>query len=134
MKESHVVTCFIENDGQVLIVKRSSRVGTYQQRWSGISGYIEPGKTAVEQAWQELDEEVGLNSHDTSLLKEGDVLIINDEGLDRRWLIHPFRFALIEKNKIKLDWENTEYVWIDPERIPAYLTVPGLYAAWKKVE
>jgi len=44
MKENHVVTCFVENDGSVLIVKRSSRVGTYQQRWSGISGHIEPGK------------------------------------------------------------------------------------------
>lgn len=134
MKESHVVTCFIENDGQVLIVKRSSRVGTYQQRWSGISGYIEPGKTAEEQAWQELDEEVGLNSHDTLLLKEGDVLVVNDERLDRRWLIHPFRFAVVEKDKIRLDWENTEHVWINPEQISAYQTVPGLYAAWKKVK
>jgi hypothetical protein len=27
MKENHVVTCFVENDGSMLIVKRSSGLG-----------------------------------------------------------------------------------------------------------
>lgn len=134
MQENHVVTCFVENDGLVLIVKRSSRVGTYQQRWSGISGYIETGRTALEQAWQELEEETGLNSGDASLVKEGDVLIVNDAELKKRWFIHPFRFVADEIDEVKLDWENTEHVWINPEQIHTYQTVPGLYEAWLKVK
>ena len=134
MHESHVVTCFVENSGQVLIVRRSTRVSTYQQRWSGISGYIETENTDLEQAWQELEEEVGLKERDITLVNQGEVLVIEDQDLDKRWFIHPFRFALDDKNKIRLDWENTDFIWTDPEKIKAYPTVPGLYEAWEKVK
>jgi len=134
MQEIHVVTCFVENDGLVLIVKRSSRVGTYRQRWSGISGYIESGKTALEQAWQELQEETGLNPANASLVKEGAVLSVNDAELNKSWFVHPFRFLAEGIDQVKLDWENTEHVWINPEQIHAYQTVPGLAEAWLKVK
>jgi ADP-ribose pyrophosphatase YjhB (NUDIX family) len=134
MQENHVVTCFVENDGQVLILKRSSRVGTYRQRWAGVSGFIEPGKSAAEQAWHELQEEVGLNSLEAALLKEGEVLVVIDDQLGRKWFVHPFRFVVRNKEKIVLDWENTEYAWVVPEQIQSYQTVPGLYAAWEKVK
>ena len=134
MQENHVITCFVENNGQVLIVRRSSKVGTYQQKWSGISGFLEPDVTPREQAWQELEEEIGLNSDDLSFVKEGEILVVNDAVLDRKWFVHPFRFALADKSKIRLDWENTEYVWTDPEKIPSYMTVPGLYETWEKVK
>jgi len=133
MQESHVVTCFLENDGQILILKRSSQVGTYQQRWSGVSGFIEPGVSAAEQAWQEIQEEVGLSANEATLLKEGEVLVIIDDQLDRKWFVHPFRFLVTTRDKIVLDWENTEYIWIQPEIIPTYQTVPGLYDAWEKI-
>ncbi|KAF1086245.1 Nucleoside triphosphatase NudI [Sporotomaculum syntrophicum] len=134
MQESHVVTCFLENDGQVLILKRSNKVGTYQQRWAGVSGFIEPGVSAVEQARQEIHEEVGLGSDEVTLLKEGEVLQIVDNKLDRKWFVHPFRFNIKNKDKIVLDWENTEYLWVHPDQIPSHQTVPGLYAAWEKVK
>lgn len=134
MKESHVVTCFVENKGEVLIVKRSSKVGTYQQRWAGISGFIEPGVKPEEQAKQELLEEAGLDSSDVELKKEGEVLEISDENLDRKWFVHPFRFTLADRKKITLDWENMEYNWVEPEKIKDYETVPGLYEAWEKVK
>ncbi|MHC1721050.1 MAG: NUDIX domain-containing protein [Clostridiaceae bacterium] len=134
MKESHVVTCFVENDGEVLIVKRGLKVGTYQQKWSGISGYIEVGITPMEQAWQELREEAGLDYSSVTFKKEGEVLVVTDEKLDRKWFVHPFRFALADRDKIVLDWENLKHIWIDPEKIPEYETVPGLFDAWEKVK
>lgn len=134
MQESHVVTCFVENRGRLLIVRRSSQVSTYQQRWSGISGYIESQHTDLEQAWEELGEEAGLTGQDVKLLKQGEVLVIEDPELDRRWFVHPFRFALEEAGKIRLDWENLEYKWVEPEEIKSLPTVPGLYAAWEKVK
>ena len=36
-----VVTAFLRARGKILIVRRSRKVGTYQGRWSGISGYLE---------------------------------------------------------------------------------------------
>jgi len=134
MKESHVVTCFVESSGEILIEKRSLKVGTYQQKWSGISGYIETGTTPMEQAWQELKEEAGLDFGSVTFKREGEVLVITDEKLDRKWFVHPFRFALSDRDKVVLDWENLKHIWVEPEKIPDYETVPGLYDAWEKVK
>ena len=38
MKETHVVTCFLENKAKILLLCRSVQVGSYTQRWAGISG------------------------------------------------------------------------------------------------
>lgn len=38
----HVVTAVVQKaDGQVLLVRRSQQVGTYQGMWGGVSGYVE---------------------------------------------------------------------------------------------
>ena len=60
MDERHVVTCFLEHDGQIMILRRSERVGTYRGKWAGVSGYIEEGSTPSQQAWIEIKEEAGL--------------------------------------------------------------------------
>jgi|GEM_PF-189714 len=133
LKETHVVTCFLENQGNVLLLKRSAKVGTYQQRWAGVSGYIEPGNTPMQQAWQELSEEAGVDSSQATLLKEGDVLVITDEDLGKKWIVHPFRFLIQNRDRVKLDWENMESIWIDPEQMPDYKTVPGLFSTWEMV-
>ncbi|MCL0057688.1 hypothetical protein M1N05_01270 [Dehalococcoidales bacterium] len=39
--EKKVVTCFLESDGEILILRRSAQVSSYQGRWAGVSGYIE---------------------------------------------------------------------------------------------
>ena len=41
MEERHVVTCFLEHGGEIPLLRRSQRVGTYKGRWAGVSGYIE---------------------------------------------------------------------------------------------
>jgi hypothetical protein len=67
-------------------------------------------------------------------LNVSDVLIVNDAELNKRWFIHPFRFVADEIDEVKLDWENTEYIWINSEQIHTYQIVPGLYEAWLKVK
>ena len=125
MKESHVVTCFLmDPEKRVLILRRSNRVGSYRGRWGGVAGYLEA--TPLEQAFTEIREEVGLERSDVGLLAEGKPLEVADISLDRRWIVHPFLFAVTDPSKIKLDWEHTEYRWIDPGDIRCYDTVPGL--------
>ncbi len=133
MEEVHVVTCFLENGNKILILCRSGQVGSYRQRWAGISGHIEEGATPLAQAWQEIKEEAGLAHPDISLVKEGETLEVEDENLQRRWVVHPFRFHLRAREKVVIDWEHSECRWIDPEDIKNYATVPGLYEAWEKV-
>ena len=132
MRETHVVTCFVmDPEGKLLILCRSGRVGTYQGRWAGVSGFLEGAPE--QQAYTELSEEVGLSASDVSLLAAGEPLAVDDAGLDRRWIVHPFLFQLHDPTRIRLDWEHTEYRWIDPEEMASFPTVPGLQEALNRV-
>jgi len=133
MEEKHVVTCFLEYGKKISLLKRSEQVGTYKGRWAGISGYIEVANTPYEQALEELKEEAGLDVEDVVLLKEGKPLEVVDLQMGRRWVVHPYRFRVISPQKIEIDWENTEFRWIDPRDISEYNTVPQLKETWEAV-
>jgi 8-oxo-dGTP diphosphatase len=133
MDERHVVTCFLERDGRILLLRRSERVGTYGGKWAGVSGYIETGSTPSQQAWTEIKEEAGLDMHDVELVQEGLPLEVEDPQLSRKWVVHPFRFRVLRLEKVKIDWEHTEAKWIAPEDIGRYQTVPNLLEAWQRV-
>lgn len=133
MQENHVVTCFLEYDGRILLLRRSRQVGTYQQRWAGISGYIDENHTPIEQALIELLEETGLGDDDVRLVLEGASVNVADEALARIWIVHPFRFQIDNPDLVRLDWEHTACVWIYPSEMNQYETVPGLDQAWETV-
>ena len=133
MDERHVVTCFLEHNGQIMILRRSERVGTYRSKWAGVSGYIEAGTTPLQQALTELEEEVGLGEDDVELVQEGKPLEVVDSELGRKWIVHPFRFRVARPERIKIDWEHTEAKWIDPEDIGRHETVPNLCETWQRV-
>ncbi|MDP2917453.1 MAG: NUDIX pyrophosphatase [Dehalococcoidia bacterium] len=131
MQEKRVVTCFLESEKKVLILRRSGQVGTYQGRWAGVSGYIETAPD--EQAFTEIKEEAGLDRDDVELVKKGKPLAVEDKKLGVRWLVHPYLFHVKERAKIKLDWEHKESKWIDPAELDRYQTVPGLKEALARV-
>ena len=124
LQEKQVVTCFLESDGEILILRRSELVGSYQGRWAGVSGYIE--KTADEQTLTEIAEEVGLSPEEVTLVRKGKPLIIKDERLGVKWVVHPYLFHVKDREKIRIDWEHNETRWIRPEDIVSYETVPKL--------
>ena len=124
LQEKQVVTCFLESDGEMLLLRRSEWVGSYQGRWAGVSGYIE--KTPDEQALVEIAEETGLSGEDIKLIRKGKPLPVEDEKLGIRWVVHPFLFHIRDRSKVKIDWEHKETRWIDPKDIDNYQTVPML--------
>ena len=124
LQEKRVVTCFLESENEILILRRSEQVGSYQGRWAGVSGYID--KTADEQALVEIEEETTLCGEDLKLIKRGKPLPIKDERLGVKWVVHPFLFHIKDRDKIKIDWEHKETRWIKPEDIDSYQTVPKL--------
>lgn len=131
LEEKHVVTCFLEHKNKILILKRSAKVGSYQGRWAGVSGYMETSD--LEQAFTEIKEETGLDKDEVELRVKGELLQVVDKNLGRRWVIHPFLFQVKSPGKIKIDWEHAEMKWIDPEELTNYETVPGLKDALDRV-
>ena len=124
LQEKQVITCFLESNGEILILRRSEQVGSYQGKWAGVSGYVET--TPDEQVLVEIGEETGLGEEDFRLIKKGEALTTDDEKLGIRWIVHPYLFHIKERSKIKIDWEHKEVKWIKPEEIGNYQTVPML--------
>ena len=124
LQEKRVVTCFLESENEILILRRSEQVGNYRGRWAGVSGYIET--TADEQALVEIEEETSLCGEDLKLVKRGKPLLIEDEKLGVKWVVHSYLFHIKDRNKIKANWEHKETRWIDPKDIGNYQTVPML--------
>jgi 8-oxo-dGTP diphosphatase len=131
LQEKKVVTCFLESDGEILILRRSGEVGSYRGSWAGVSGYIE--SAADEQALTEIEEETNLRRDDVVLIKKGEPLAVEDEGLGTRWLVHPYLFRIHDRDRIRIDWEHKEARWIKPEDIGNYQTVPKLKEALSRV-
>jgi PncC family amidohydrolase len=131
MDEKHVVTCFLEYGRKILILRRSSKVGTYRRSWAGVSGYIETND--IDQAFTEIRQETQLYQKDLKLIKKGKPLEVIDKNLNRKWIVHPFLFHVKAPDKIKIDWEHTESNWIKPSELKKYETVPGLAKALARV-
>ena len=124
LQEKQVVSCFLQYEGKILILRRSEQVSSYQGKWAGVSGYIE--KTADEQALMEIEEETGLGEEDLKLIRKGKPLLIKDDKLGIKWVVHPYLFHIKDRSKVKIDWEHKEIRWIDPKNIDDYETVPRL--------
>jgi len=124
LQEKQVVTCFLESENQILILRRSGQVGSYQGKWAGVSGYIET--SADEQAMIEMEEETSLSREDVELIRKGKPLPVEDKRLGVRWVVHPYLFHIKDRDKVKIDWEHKEARWIKPEEIGNFDTVPKL--------
>src|SRR6266702_8063644 len=135
LRPTHVVTSFLKRtdagEPRILIVRRSQRVGSYQGHWAGISGFIEPGVTAEEQAYTEIREETGLQKEQVRMLKRGAVVEHVDPALGRHFYVHPFLFNVLTPDAIQTDWEATEMRWISPSHLKDYETVPKLPEAYE---
>ncbi len=124
-----VVTCLlVDNESNLLILKRSDKVRTYKGLWGSVAGYVEEGENPEDTAFKEIKEEVGLERRNVSLLKKGKPIIFTDfyEGEHYDWEVLPFLFRIEKKGKLQIDWEHSEYRWIAPPDIEKYDTVPHL--------
>ena len=130
VEEVGVVTSFLErDDGRILLLERSSKVGSFQGHWAGVSGFLEAA-TPLEQAFQEILEETGLTANEVELRAEGAPVLARDGS--RVFVVHPFRF-LARTTDVRLDWEHTRAEWVEPSEIGRRPTVPKLDRVWESV-
>ena len=127
MRYTNIVTSIIKHQEKILLLKRSNKVKTMKNVWSGVSGVIESDdESPLSRAKIEIFEEVGLVEKKIELLKSNEQIKIDSQQYkNHTWNIFPFLFQ-VETPEIKLNWENSEFVWIDPNDIVDYKTVPAL--------
>ncbi|MFO8132550.1 MAG: NUDIX domain-containing protein [Thermoplasmatota archaeon] len=120
-----VVTAVVTHHGDVLLLRRSSRVRTYRGKWACVSGYLEKGDVPEERAYTEIEEETGLGRSEVRLEKTVSPVAFTDESNEVQWRVHPFLFTATRRD-VSIDWEHREYRWVAPSSLERYDTVPRL--------
>ncbi len=126
MRATKIVTSFIKDEQKILILKRSDKVKTMKGLWAGISGIIEKNESPLTRAKIEIFEETGITEDKIKLIKSTEKLRVNSPQYENHeWEIFPFLFEA-KNPEIKLNWENSEYVWIAVDELKNYNSVPSL--------
>ena len=126
MYSTKIVTSFIKDNEKILILKRSNKVKSMKGLWAGISGIIEKNEEPLKRARIEIFEEVGITEDKITLVRSAEEMKVNSPQYENHeWQIFPFLFEA-EKPIIKLNWENSEFKWINVEELENYDTVPSL--------
>lgn len=121
-----IITCFLRSGKKILILKRSNKVKSMRGLWAGISGIIEKNESPLSRAKIEIFEELGISHNQIQLVKEAEEMQISSPQYENHeWKVYAFLFE-VANPKINLNWENSEYKWINAEEISNYKTVPSL--------
>ncbi len=126
MRSTKIVTSFIKDNEKLLILKRSDKVKSMKGLWAGISGIIEKNEAPLKRARIEIFEEVGITEDMITLVRSAEEVRVNSpQYKNHEWWIFPFLFEA--KNPIiKLNWENSDFKWINVKELENYDTVPSL--------
>jgi len=128
-----VLTCFPAYANEILILKRSEKVGTYRGIWNAVAGYIDENKPLKEKIMEEISEELGIPINTIEEIKIGKTYEFTDEEINRTWIVIPSLAMLQMKPEIKLDWEHTDCKWIKPEKMCDFSLVPMLEKSFKNI-
>jgi len=132
-EETPIFLCVVRHGAEVLLLKRSYKVGVYRGWWNAVAGYIDEPKPIEEHVYQHLQQELGVPPVQVTSLKTGNPYHFYDFVLGKNWLIYPVVVELKDKPAIVLDEEHTAYRWIHPQEISQYDIVPGLYDSLKRL-
>ena len=126
MHKTKIVTSFLKNSDNILLLKRSGEVKSMKNLWAGISGIIEGDEKPIKRAEIEIFEEVGIRKSNITLVKEGEIVLIESpQYTNHQWEVYPFLFSCSNK-EIKLNWENSDSRWINMNELNNFTTVPSL--------
>jgi ADP-ribose pyrophosphatase YjhB (NUDIX family) len=128
-----VITIFVRYGSKILLLRRSDRVSTYRGKWNTVAGYLDELKPLKEKILEELREEIGIDEKLISSIEVGEFFEFKDREIGRRWIVTPALVELIEKPNIKLNWEHSEYRWIEPNEMDRFDTVPNLDTGLKRI-
>lgn len=132
MEYKQVVTSFLQRDQLVLLLRRSGQVGTYKRKWGAVSGLLEENEDPYERAKIQISEETALTSRDVRLIRSGELLRVYDQEKDTVWIVHPFLFST-PVSAIRVNCENSQYKWVEPDELANFETVASLRQAFDRV-
>jgi ADP-ribose pyrophosphatase YjhB (NUDIX family) len=126
MHKQAVVTVFLRHNDRILLLRRSEKAATYQGFWSGISCNLNNGEDAFNRALQGIAKETGLSKEQVTLVCDSTPLDVPAPEFEACWVVHAYLFDIQDPQAITLDSDNLELLWVRPEQVINYHTVPAL--------
>lgn len=139
MAPTPVVTCFLRNRDDVLLVRRSDAVDSYRGLWGAVSGRVasadadpeNPDRDPSTAAREELSEETGL-LYACDLARNGEPFpVVDDEG-GYTWRVHPYLFDC-DSRAVSPNEEAADVDWVPPTEILRREVVPALWTSYDRV-
>ncbi|MDO8664691.1 MAG: NUDIX hydrolase [Candidatus Liptonbacteria bacterium] len=132
MKKGLIIHTVIYNDnGKVLIIKRSKKNEVLPEYWDIPGGTLEDGEDPATGAIREVKEETNLKIHNPSFYFEKSNI---DKNKNRQFVTLVF-FAKYLGDEIALNPdEHDEYKWIDISEVGNYKTVDYLVSCLNDLE
>ena len=114
-----VISCLLKHREEVLILKRSKHVGSFQGYWSCISGYLEAGEDLINGIPGSFRRNSTSGKYYLETIYAGPFYPEADD------VIFETHWFLLETNtkEITLDWEHDECRWVIPEKFSDYQVV-----------
>ncbi|MEO1766271.1 NUDIX domain-containing protein [Thiobacter aerophilum] len=121
-----VLLCFVECAGRILLLKRSAKVRSYPGKWGTVAGFIDRALSLEALACAELKAELGVPPECVAHFALGEPYEYTDPSGERTWRLFPMLARLAGTPRIEIDWEHTDFEWIEPQNLADYDTVPML--------
>ena len=104
------VAVIFNEENKVLIVKRSEAVDTFKGHWCFPGGGADEGETSEECAARETYEETKIKIKPDTLIYCYTITKDEDKDID-------FYIATNWKGKVEIDWESSDYQWIEVSKL-----------------
>jgi len=122
---------FIVNNGKILILRESKKYddGSQAGKYSVVGGRIKPGQRFDESLLREIKEEAGIE------VKIGRPFFVNEwrpvvHG--EQWqIVATFFECFADSDKVTLDQDHDDYLWIDPKDYKNYNLIDDLSEAFE---
>lgn len=116
------VTFLIEKNGRFLLIKRGSNEDHYGGKWVFPGGKVEKGEDIIGTLLREVKEETGLRVQRKAAFLRSYSFTRKDNS-STVGLVFCLKY---KGGKVKLDKNSEDFVWILPEEIKDYDTIPGI--------
>jgi len=120
VREEAVASAFLRRGDRFLFLHRGPTAPTHPGLWHGVSGRVEGHEDPADCALREIQEETGLAATEAA---RGDPLYVRHRG--HAFRIHPFLFDC-PSGEPRLNFENTEALWLTLAEVTPLPTVPRL--------
>lgn len=117
------INIVVEHEGKIFCVQRSPDMRLYPNYWDWVCGFLDDDKSIEEKAYEELSEELGLDTEDIESLTRGEPWIDEAPEYRKTWLLVPV-LAKVRTDHFTLDWEASQGAWFTPHELKKLDLVP----------